>query len=118
MTTLARSLLRAPGLAAWVALEVVKATGQVAWDAVTPRSRLRPGIVAYTPAARTPAEVTLFSNLVTLVPGTLTIEIDGDPPTMYIHGMYAGDAEAFRAELRAAEARLLRVWRGDKEDDS
>ncbi len=92
-------------------VELVKANWEVAWDVLTPRSRLEPGIVAYRLCSRTPLEITLFANLVTLTPGTLTIALTDEPPTMYIHGMYAGDADDFRAELRTMEDRMLRAWR-------
>lgn len=65
--------------------------------------------------SRTPTEVTLLSNLICLTPGTLTLAVTDDPPTLYVHGMYATDAEVFRRELHDLEFRLLRAWRTEEE---
>ncbi len=99
------------GFAGYFLVELTRANFQVAWDVLTPRSRLEPGIVSYRLACRTPVEITLFSNLVTLTPGTLTIAVSDGPPTMYVHGMYAGDPEEFRRELRTMEDRMLHACR-------
>lgn len=96
--------------------ELAVSSAQVAWDVVTPRSRLRPGVVRLELRSRTPAEVTLLSNLICLTPGTLTLAVTDDPPTLYVHGMYAADAEVFRRELQDLEARMLRAWRTEEEE--
>ncbi|HVM27351.1 MAG TPA: Na+/H+ antiporter subunit E [Mycobacteriales bacterium] len=89
------------------------ANAQVVWDVVTPRSRLQPGVVALPLRCRTDAEVALLANLVTLTPGTLTLAISREPAVLYVHGMYAGDREAFRAQLAEMETRMLRAVRRD-----
>ena len=86
---------------------LVVANLEVVVDVLTPRSRLRPGIVALPLRCRTALETTLLSNLITLTPGTLTIDIAEDPAVMYVHGMYAPDADGFRAELADLERRML-----------
>lgn len=100
----------------WFLWQLVLSNVQVTWDVVTPRSRLRPGVVALPLRCRTDVEVTLLSNLITLTPGTLTLAIRKEPSTMYVHGMYAADAEVFRAELDEMQDRMLRAVRleGDR----
>lgn len=101
-------------------VELTVSNLQVTWDVLTPRSRLRPGVVALPMRSRTPAEVALLSNLVTLTPGTLTLAVEGEGPegvpVMYVHGMYAADQDAFRAELADLEHRMLHAVRleGDR----
>lgn len=99
--------------AAYFARELCVANAQVVWDVLTPRSRLQPGIAALRLRTRTDAEVTLIANLVTLTPGTLTLAIARDPDVLYVHGMYAGDPDAFRAQLARMETRMLRAVRLD-----
>lgn len=92
--------------------EMVVATGEVAWDALTPTSRLQPGVVEVPLRCRTPWEVITLASLITLTPGTLTLAIVDEPPTLYVHGMYAPEADEFRARLIAMENRVLHALRG------
>lgn len=96
---------------AYALREMLVANVQVAWDAVTPRWRLEPGVVELPLRCRTPLEITTLANLITLTPGTLTLSVTREPPTLYVHGMYAGDPVEFRAQLRAMETRVLHALR-------
>lgn len=106
-----RRLGRLARFSGWFTWQLVLSNVQVTWDVLTPRSRLRPGVVALPLRCRTDAEVTLLSNLITLTPGTLTLAIRKEPATMYVHGMYAADAEVFRGELGEMQERMLRAVR-------
>lgn len=93
--------------------EVVKANLQVAYIVLNPRHRLRPGVIAVPLDARTDAEITLLANLITLTPGTLTIDVSADRKVLYIHTLDMGDDPArFRREIKEGlERRLLEVMR-------
>lgn len=93
--------------------EVVKANLQVAYIALNPRYRLRPGVVAVPLDARTDAEITLLANLITLTPGTLSIDVSADRKVLYVHTMDMGnDPVRFRKEIKEGlERRLLEVTR-------
>jgi hypothetical protein len=42
----------------------------------------------------------------------MTVTIRPDERELWVHGMYAADPEALRAELRELEGRVLRALRG------
>jgi multicomponent Na+:H+ antiporter subunit E len=90
---------------------LVVANWQVVADVLTPGSRLQPGIVALPLRCRSAGEITLLSDLITLTPGTLTIDVSDELDVMYVHGMYAPDADEFRAELADLETRMLHAVR-------
>ncbi|MEX2486015.1 MAG: Na+/H+ antiporter subunit E, partial [Nitriliruptoraceae bacterium] len=48
-----------------------------------PRSTPRPGVMTFTTQLRSPAARTLLANSITLVPGTITLEVDGDELTVH-----------------------------------
>ncbi|WP_162453161.1 Na+/H+ antiporter subunit E [Phytoactinopolyspora mesophila] len=109
-----QELARIPRLLVFVgyfAYALVVASLWVAWDVLTPRQRLRAGIVAMPMQGRTPMEMTLMANLVSLTPGTLSVTINAEPNVLYVHGMYQDDAEAFRQELQDFERRMLSAVR-------
>jgi multicomponent Na+:H+ antiporter subunit E len=92
--------------------ELVKANLIVAYDIITPKDYMKPGIVAVHLDAKTDLEITLFANLITLTPGTLSLDVSSDKKTLYVHGLYVKDAESFRKELKEGlEKRLLEVLR-------
>jgi multicomponent Na+:H+ antiporter subunit E len=93
-------------------LEVVLANVRVAVDVVTPGSRAKPGIVAVPLDARTDAEITLLSALITMTPGSLSIDVADDRTTIYVHSMYVEDPEAFRQAIKDdLERRVLELLR-------
>ena len=76
--------------------ELVVSSLSVAWDVLTPRHRARPGIVAVPLRAKGEAEVLLVTNLISLTPGTLCLDVTADCNTLFVHAMFADDPERIR----------------------
>ncbi len=92
--------------------ELLRANLRVAYDVVTPRHYMRPGVIAIPLEARTDAEITLLANLITMTPGTLSLDISDDRTVLYVHAMYISDPEALRREIKHGfERRVLEVLR-------
>lgn len=93
--------------------EMVKANLQVAYHVIAPRHKMRPGVIAVPLDVRTDIEVTLLANLITLTPGTLSLDVSADRRVMYIHSMTLGDrADEFRRQIKEGfERRVLEVAR-------
>jgi multicomponent Na+:H+ antiporter subunit E len=98
-------------LAAWACVAVVRASLMVARDVIAPSARVVPGVVIVPLRARTPVEVAVVSGLVILTPGTMTVTIRPETHEIWVHGMYAADPEALRAEVLDLERRVLRALR-------
>lgn len=93
-------------------LAVVRANLRVAVDVVTPRHRSRPGVVAVPLDARTDAEITVLANLLTMTPGSLSLDVSDDRRVLYVHAMFVEDADAFRRDLKENfERRVLEMLR-------
>jgi multicomponent Na+:H+ antiporter subunit E len=92
--------------------ELVIANLKVAFDIVTPKDYMKPGIIAFPLDVKTDMEITLFANLLTLTPGTLSLDVSSDKKTLYVHALYVKDADSFRKDLKEGiEKRLLEVLR-------
>lgn len=92
--------------------QMIASNLRVAYDVLTPRLRMRPGVVAIPLTAETEAEITLLANLITLTPGTLSLDLSPDRRTLYVHAMYLKDVEAFRREIKdGLEKRVLELMR-------
>jgi len=92
--------------------ELILANLKVAFDIITPKDYMRPGIIAIPLDAKSDIEITLFANLLTLTPGTLSLDVSSNKSVLYVHALYVKDADSFRDELKnGLEKRLLEVLR-------
>ena len=77
-----------------------------------PRDRINPAFLAIPLEAKTDAEIALLANLITLTPGTLSLDVSEDRRMLYIHTLDVEDVDALRVEIkRNLERRLLEVTR-------
>ncbi len=92
--------------------ELFKANIQVAYDVVTPKFYMKPGIVKVPLDAKTDMEITLLANLISLTPGTLSLDVSNDRKVLYVHAMYVSDKEKFIKGIKQGfEKRLLEILR-------
>lgn len=92
--------------------EMVKANVQVAYDVITPHYFMKPGIVGLPLDAKTDFEITMLSNVISLTPGTLVVDLSTDRKVMYVHVMYLKDREKFiRTTKNGLERKLLEALR-------
>jgi len=92
--------------------ELIKANLQVAFDVVTKKFYMTPGIVKVPLEAETNIEISLLANLITLTPGTLSLDVSEDRKVLYVHAMYVTDKEAFIKDIKNGEyVSFRRCWR-------
>jgi multicomponent Na+:H+ antiporter subunit E len=102
-------VVRFAGFYLW---ELVLSNLRVAYDVITPRHRIRPGVIAVPLDARTDTEITLLANLITLTPGSVSLDVSTDRRFLYLHAMYIDDVDEFRASIKhTLERRVLEVLR-------
>ena len=78
---------------------------KVARNVLTPGKLGSPGIIAVPLDVKSPLGITLFANLVSLTPGTLSLDVSDDRSTLLIHGMFVEDPESLRQELKSGMER-------------
>ena len=92
--------------------ELITANLKVAFDVVTPTHYMRPGVIGIPLDASSDVEITLLGNLISLTPGTLTIDVSEDRKTIFIHSMYIEDVDEVRRKIKSGlERRILEVTR-------
>ena len=80
----------------------------IAYDILTPIHHMKPGVIGIPIDAETDFEITVLANLITMTPGTLSLDISPDRKTLYVHAMYIRDPEALRAWIKQnLERRVL-----------
>ena len=68
---------------AWLLLQIPPAGLQIARVVLDPRRPPRPGVVRFTTRLESPAARTLLANAITLVPGTMTVNVEGSEFTVH-----------------------------------
>ncbi|MFC3706165.1 Na+/H+ antiporter subunit E [Devosia honganensis] len=72
---------------------------------------LRPAIVAVPLSVKSDAEITLLANMITLTPGTLSIDVSPDRSVLYVHVLTLDDREALIADIaNGFEKRIREVF--------
>lgn len=81
--------------------ELMASAVRVALVVIRPdlKAVVRPAIVAVPLSVTSDAEITLLANLITLTPGTLSIDVSPDRKHLYVHALTMDDREALIADI-------------------
>ncbi len=107
----ARRAARVPAFAVYFLWSLALANARVAWEALTPGFSMRAGIVRVPIHTNSDWETMLLANVISLTPGTLSLEVSVDRRALYVHALYIASREAFEAHIGELERRLLRALR-------
>ena len=105
-----RKVLGLFGLFFFFLKELWKSNTRVAIDLFRPKMKITPAIVAVPIELKKDWSLTAMANLITLTPGTLSLDLSEDRKTLFIHPMYldGSDKEAFIKDIKEGfESRLL-----------
>jgi multicomponent Na+:H+ antiporter subunit E len=92
--------------------ELIHSNLRVAWDVISLKSQRKPGIVAVPLDVRSDIEITFLANLITLTPGTLSLDVSDDRSVLYVHGMFVEDPQLMREQIKNGfERRVLELLR-------
>ncbi len=107
-----RKALQVLGLFGFFIWELIKANLRVAYDVLTPGLQIHPGVVMIPLDVKTDTEITVLANLISLTPGTLSLDVSADRRVLYIHEMYIDDPEQVRRRIKDGfERRVIEVLR-------
>jgi multicomponent Na+:H+ antiporter subunit E len=88
--------------------EITKANVEVALTVLSPNFRnIKPGIIAVPLDVTTDAEITMFANMITLTPGTLSIDVSDDRSIIYVYAADVGDPEVKKREIKESLESLV-----------
>lgn len=108
-----RRLGRIVALAVLFLRELAISAIRVAIVVLTPnlKAALRPAIIAFPLSVKSDAEITLLANLITLTPGTLSVDVSEDRSVLYVHALTLDTREALIADIAGGfEAKVQEVF--------
>ncbi|MGX5665564.1 Na+/H+ antiporter subunit E [Rhizobium daejeonense] len=89
-------------------VELAKSAFKVAVLVVKPKMEIKPGIFAYPLTVKGDFEIALLANLITLTPGTLSVDVSEDRKTLYVHALDCSDVEGARRDIAEGFERRIR----------
>ena len=73
---------------------------------------LKPGIFAFPLTVDRDFEITLLANLITLTPGTLSVDVSEDRRTLYVHAIDCSDPEGTKRDIAEGfERKIMEAFR-------
>ncbi|CEA09142.1 putative monovalent cation/H+ antiporter subunit E [Arthrobacter saudimassiliensis] len=112
------NLLYALGFGLRFLYKLVLASIEVFWLAVRKGPRIRNAVVAVKLRTRSDLLTTATGHALSLIPGSLVVDVDRSTSTLYLHCLNVANeeqAEAIRRDVRSTEAWLIRTM-GSRED--
>ena len=92
--------------------ELIKANLHVAYEVSTPKLKMNPGIVMVPLDIQSDIGITLLANMISLTPGTLSLDVSNDKKVLFVHAMYINDREEFIHGIKNGfEKRLLEIFK-------
>ncbi len=85
----------------WVFLKELCLSGyRVARDTLSPQLNFEPAIIAFPLDLKQDGEIMLLANMISLTPGTLSVDVSTDKSTLYIHAMNVDDPDELCREIK------------------
>ncbi|VVT13929.1 Na+/H+ antiporter subunit E [Rhizobium sp. EC-SD404] len=92
--------------------ELALSAWKVAVLVASPKLDVKPGILALPLDVDRDGEITLLANLITLTPGTLSIDVSDDHKTLFIHAIDCSDPDGIRRDIKEGfERRIMEAFR-------
>jgi len=107
--------MKSPGILHWLKLvpawlrlirtlivELLKATWATLRAVYSPRGSVCPSILAVPVEEKSPLGITVFANMITLTPGTTTLDVSADNSVLYVHALDAPDPQQAISDMKAS----------------
>jgi len=94
-------------LALYFIWELLLSSIKVAWDVIRPVPQNKPALIEVPLSVKTDFEILLLTNLISLTPGTLSVDVTDDRETLIVHAMFGDDAEEITRDIKTGFERLI-----------
>lgn len=91
-------------------VNLVQSSLEVAWEVVTPTNRINAAVVAVRLQSPSPWLNTIVANMNSLTPGTLTLELEKNTRTLFVHVLHLDTIAAGRAEILHLERLVMKAF--------
>ncbi len=89
--------------------KLVQANFYMAYIILSPKMKTQPGFIEFPLKIKSSAGLLLFSNLISMTPGSLSAEISEDRKILLIHALMIDDHQKTMEEIESIQKRILRL---------
>lgn len=108
MRRILRKLLQIVIFLIHFAWDLLMANLRLARQVVRPLHELRPAILAIPLDLNTNVQITVLANLITLTPGTLSVDVSSDRKVLYVHTISGSEPDRARAQIKSGIERRVK----------
>jgi multicomponent Na+:H+ antiporter subunit E len=87
-------------------ISVIQANIALAWDILWHRKSFSHAFFKVDCSSLSAWQTVLLGNMISLTPGSLTLDADGDGRTLYIHTLYGERVDTIRSQIQALVQRM------------
>lgn len=89
--------------------KLVEANLYIAYDILTPNLKINPGFILVPLTLKSNYGMLLFSNLLSMTPGSISIDITHDKKTMLVHVLYLRSEDQMLKEFKDMQDKIKRI---------
>ena len=91
-------------------LKVIQANIELAWQIMRPRLTMTPGIIKVPVELKHDQALLLLMNLISMTPGTLTIDLEEDKKHIYVHSLFLSDQAKSMQQIKQLEKKIAKLF--------
>jgi multicomponent Na+:H+ antiporter subunit E len=89
--------------------QLIKSNLFIAYDILTPKNYMNPGIIQVPIAVKSNLGLLMFNNLLSMTPGSLSIDISEDKQIMTVHLLYIDSKEKALQTIKKIEGKVKKI---------
>jgi multisubunit Na+/H+ antiporter MnhE subunit len=90
-------------------VKLVEANFYIAWDILTPKMHTNPAFMEIPVTLKSDLRLLLFSNLLSMTPGTMSMDISPDKKTVLVHVLYYSTDDIMLKDFNRIQEKIKRV---------
>ena len=91
--------------------KVIQSNFELAYHIISPRLKMKPGIVKIPVNLKNNQAILLLVNAITMTPGTLTLDLSEDKKNIYVHFLFLSNEEKRIEEIKKLEMRISKLFK-------
>ena len=100
-------LMGLASLALYFIWELLISSIKVAWSVALPLRYSKPGIISVPLSVKSDIEITVLGNLISLTPGSLSLDVSDDRQHLLVHAMFIENPDDFRRDVKQGMERRV-----------
>ncbi len=89
--------------------KLVQANFYMAFIILSPKMKTQPGFIEFPLKIKSSAGLLLFSNLMSMTPGSLSVDISNDRRILLLHVLMKNDEQIILKDIENIQKRILRL---------